>query len=260
MGDPLRSRDFVMSDNNDNFTALLRGGAAEAIGVFLFVFTGCGAAISIGGGLYPVAFAFGLAIMVLMFATADISGGHLNPAVTLAFLACGKLGKSSDPRSPDFVKAIVYIGCQCTGAIFGALFLKALTPSSFHGPSHLGCNDIGNISPVQAIFIEIITTFTLVITIFGNAVENTGTANHVAPIPIVFAVVLGILATGHLSGGSMNPARSLGPAVAAGYWHVHYVYWVGPIIGGVLASLLWMNVFHKQTEDEKTYQSLGQGQ
>merc|ERR1712022_107257 len=91
---------------------------------------------------------------------------------------------------------------------------------------HLGRNDIGNISPVQAIFIEIITTFTLVITIFGNAVDTEGTGNHVAPVPIGFAVVLGILATGKLSGGSMNPARSLGPAVAAGYWHVHYVYWV----------------------------------
>merc|ERR1711967_154526 len=89
--------------------------------------------------------------------------------------------------------------------------------------------------------IEIITTFTLVITIFGNAYETAGkgTSNHVAPIPIGFAVVLGILATGRLSGGSMNPARSLGPAVAAGYWHVHYVYWVGPIIGGVCAGLMW---------------------
>merc|ERR1711998_424815 len=241
-------REFVMGD--EGFTALLRGGAAEAIGVFLFVFTGCGAAISVGGGLYPVAFAFGLAIMVLVFATADISGGHLNPAVTLAFLASQKLGGDQ-----PIVKAVVYIGCQCTGAIFGALFLKALTPSSFHASGHLGCNDIGNISPVQAIFIEIITTFTLVITIFGNAYENggKGTSDHVAPIPIGFAVVLGILATGRLSGGSMNPARSLGPAVAAGYWHVHYVYWVGPIIGAVLAGLLWKNVFSKK---EQTHEPL----
>merc|ERR1712070_761073 len=209
MGDP-RSCVFVMGDN-ESFTTLLRGGAAEAIGVFLFVFTGCGAAISVGGGLYPVAFAFGLAIMVLVFATADISGGHLNPAVTIAFLAAQKLVGDEQKEGSPIVKAVVYIGCQCTGAIFGALFLKALTPSSFHAPGHLGCNDIGNISPVQAIFIEIITTFTLVITIFGNAYETAGkgTSNHVAPIPIGFAVVLGILATGRLSGGSMNPARSL---------------------------------------------------
>merc|ERR1712070_1325282 len=149
MGDPLRSRDFVMSDNTD-FTALLRGGAAEAIGVFLFVFTGCGAAISIGGGLYPVAFAFGLAIMVLVFATADISGGHLNPAVSVAFLVT-QVDKSFTP-----VKCIVYIICQCTGAILAAYFLKALTPDSFHA-THLGCNDIGAISVAQAIFIEVIT-------------------------------------------------------------------------------------------------------
>merc|ERR1711871_664357 len=242
MGDP-RSCVFVMGDN-ESFTTLLRGGAAEAIGVFLFVFTGCGAAISVGGGLYPIAFAFGLAIMVLVFATADISGGHLNPAVTLALLAAGKVAGKNESA---VTKSVVYIMCQCAGAIFGALFLKALTPEAFH-KTHLGCNDHGNISPVQAIFIEIITTFTLVITIFGNAYETGpkgGTANHVAPIPIGFAVVLGILATGRLSGGSMNPARSLGPAVAAGYWHVHYVYWVGPIIGAVLAGLLWKNVFSK---------------
>merc|ERR1711937_571350 len=216
MGDP-RSCVFVMGDN-ESFTTLLRGGAAEAIGVFLFVFTGCGAAISVGGGLYPIAFAFGLAIMVLVFATADISGGHLNPAVTLALLAAGKVAGKNESA---VTKSVVYIMCQCAGAIF----------------------------------VEIITTFTLVITIFGNAVYTEGTANHVAPIPIGFAVVLGILATGNLSGGSMNPARSLGPAVAAGYWHSHYVYWVGPIIGGVLAGLLWKFVFAKPESDD--YSNIG---
>merc|ERR1712146_648204 len=105
MGDP-RSCVFVMGDN-ESFTTLLRGGAAEAIGVFLFVFTGCGAAISVGGGLYPVAFAFGLAIMVLVFATADISGGHLNPAVTIAFLAAQKLVGDESKEGSPIVKAVV---------------------------------------------------------------------------------------------------------------------------------------------------------
>merc|ERR1712167_483275 len=145
-------------------------GAAEAIGVFLCVFTGCGAAISVGGGLYPVAFAFGLAIMVLVFATADISGGHLNPAVSIAFLVT-----QVDPKF-TVVKCIVWILCQCAGAIFGALFLKALTPDAFHA-THLGCNDIGGISAAQAIFIEVITTFTLVITVFSNAVTAASPAN-----------------------------------------------------------------------------------
>merc|ERR1712167_342626 len=212
-------------------------GAAEAIGVFLFVFTGCGAAISAGGGLYPIAFAFGLATMVLVFATADISGGHLNPAVSIAFLVT-----QVDPKF-TVVKCIVWILCQCAGAIFGALFLKALTPDAFHA-THLGCNDIGGISAAQAIFIEVITTFSLVITVFSNAVTAASPANgNIAPIPIGFAVVLGILATGNLSGGSMNPARSIGPAVASGYWHVHYVYWIGPIIGAICAGLLWKYVF-----------------
>jgi len=226
-----------MSGEGENFKVLVRGGCAEAIGVFLFVFTGCGAAISAGGGLYPIAFAFGLAIMVLVFATADISGGHLNPAVSIAFLVT-----QVDPKF-TVVKCIVWILCQCAGAIFGALFLKALTPDAFHA-THLGCNDIGGISAAQAIFIEVITTFTLVITVFSNAVTAASPANgNIAPIPIGFAVILGILATGNVSGGSMNPARSIGPAVAAGYWHVHYVYWIGPIVGACCAGLLWKYVF-----------------
>jgi len=123
------------------------------------------------------------------------------------------------------------------------LFLKALTPDAFHA-THLGCNDIGGISAAQAIFIEVITTFTLVITVFSNAVTAASPANgNIAPIPIGFAVILGILATGNVSGGSMNPARSIGPAVAAGYWHVHYVYWIGPIVGACCAGLLWKYVF-----------------
>jgi len=226
-----------MSGEGENFKVLVRGGCAETIGVFLFVFTGCGAAISAGGGLYPIAFAFGLAIMVLVFATADISGGHLNPAVSIAFLVT-----QVDPKF-TVVKCIVWILCQCAGAIFGALFLKALTPDAFHA-THLGCNDIGGISAAQAIFIEVITTFTLVITVFSNAVTAASPANgNIAPIPIGFAVILGILATGNVSGGSMNPARSIGPAVAAGYWHVHYVYWIGPIVGACCAGLLWKYVF-----------------
>jgi len=234
---PRHRVNLLMSGEGENFKVLVRGGCAEAIGVFLFVFTGCGAAISAGGGLYPIAFAFGLAIMVLVFATADISGGHLNPAVSIAFLVT-----QVDPKF-TVVKCIVWILCQCAGAIFGALFLKALTPDAFHA-THLGCNDIGGISAAQAIFIEVITTFTLVITVFSNAVTAASPANgNIAPIPIGFAVVLGILATGNLSGGSMNPARSIGPAVASGYWHVHYVYWIGPIIGAICAGLLWKYVF-----------------
>merc|ERR1712137_1475284 len=245
MGNLIHVLDFAKMSDGENMKGLIRGGIAEAIGVFLFVFTGCGAAISAGGGLYPIAFAFGLAIMVLVFATADVSGGHLNPAVSIAFLVT-----QVDP-SFTVIKCIVYILSQCAGAIFGALFLKALTPEAFH-KTHLGCNDIGGISAAQAIFIEVITTFTLVITVFSNAVQGdpdrsgdskNAITGNIAPIPIGFAVILGILATGNVSGGSMNPARSIGPAVAAGYWHVHYVYWIGPIVGACCAGLLWKYVF-----------------
>jgi len=215
----------------EDLKALLRAGVAEAMGVFLFVFTGCATAISCGGGLFPIALAFGFAIMVLVFATADVSGGHLNPAVTVAFLVT---------QECSFVKAIVYIVCQCAGAILGALYLQALTPAAYH-KTNMGANDIGDISVAQAIFCEVLATFTLVLSVFANAVDpqKSPIQGNIAPIPIGFTVVLGILATGNLSGGSMNPARSLGPAVAASHWHVHYVYWIGPMIGGICAWLLW---------------------
>merc|ERR1712124_98827 len=101
---PRHRVNLQMSGEGENFKVLVRGGCAEAIGVFLFVFTGCGAAISAGGGLYPIAFAFGLAIMVLVFATADISGGHLNPAVSLSFLVTNMI-------TP--VRFCTYVLAQC---------------------------------------------------------------------------------------------------------------------------------------------------
>jgi len=230
------------SDKN-SFASIFRAGAAEAVGTFLLVFTGCAAVVS-GGGLgdNQVAWAFGLAFMVLCFATADVSGGHLNPAVSIAFAVTQDI---------DVQRCAVYIICQCLGAVFGALFLKALTPESMH-LSHLGAAMVNsNVTPAQAVFIEILITFTLTIAFFMNAQDKGKVANgNIAPIPIGFAVIVGILAAGRLSGAAMNPARALGPAIAGEYYQDHWVYWVGPIVGGVLAALTHKFVLKTRWTDD----------
>merc|ERR1711907_827029 len=239
---------------HDSVANLLRAGAAEAIGVFLFVFTGVGCqfSVGVGAGVYPVAFAYGLAIMVLVFATADVSGGHLNPAVTLAFLAVeADTDSATNPKKFTVNRAAVYIICQLLGAVFGALFIKALAAGA-HGADAptFGMTGVTGISAVQAVFIEIITTFTLVITVFSNAVDPTH-GHQIAPIPIGFAVILGIIASGNLSGGSMNPARSIGPAVATQTFDGQWVYWVGPMLGAALAGLLYKYAFLSRPQDIK---------
>eukprot|EP00296_Roombia_truncata_P008161 JP446637.1.p1 GENE.JP446637.1~~JP446637.1.p1 ORF type:complete len:268 (+),score=79.81 JP446637.1:30-833(+) len=220
--------------------------AAEFIGVFLFVFCGCSAAISTTTGILPVAFAFGLAIMIGVYATGNVSGGHLNPAVSLAFLVTGV-----DPKfSPK--KFLCYILAQFTGGILGALLLKAVTPVSMHPlgvHGTLGATNLGkDVTPLMAIGIEIISTFALVFIVFATAVDEKQGAGNSAPMAIGFAVVLGILGTGRISGGSMNPARSLGPSVAGGYWSYQYVYFIGPFLGAIFASLLYKYAFLSRHE------------
>merc|ERR1711896_45329 len=175
---PRHRVNLQMSGEGENFKVLIRGGIAEAIGVFLFVFTGCGAAISAGGGLYPIAFAFGLAIMVLVFATADISGGHLNPAVSFSFLVTGMMPP---------VKFAIYVFSQCLGAICAGYFLVGILPDDYHhiDKTHatvLGTQAITNITLPQAVLIEIVTTFTLVFTVWANAVDENQPAGKMAPI------------------------------------------------------------------------------
>lgn len=190
--------------------------------------------------------------MVLVFCTADISGGHLNPAVSFSFLVTGK-------QSP--VEFVVYVIAQVLGAICAGFFLMGVLPEDYHkiDSTHatvLGTQAITNITLPQAVLVEIVTTFTLVFTVWANAVDEKSPAGLLAPVPIGFAVILGILASGNLSGGSMNPARSIGPAVATQTFDGQWVYWVGPMIGAALAGLLYKHAFLSRNEaeqDERTF-------
>lgn len=219
----------------------LRHFVAEFVGTFALVFVG-GAAIiasqATGSGLVAVALAHGIILAVLVSATMRISG-HFNPAVTVGFLAARRI---------EPFMAGVYIAAQITAAILAAYALKWLLPPALTEVTRLGGQSIASeISIGQAIGLEAILTFMLVFVIFGTAVDPK--APRIAGLAIGFTIAAGILAIGPFTGGSFNPARSFGPAVASGIFEGQAAYWIGPMIGSVAASLLYDTLFIRRERE-----------
>lgn len=206
---------------------------AELIGTFMFVFIGAGSILandfSKGAlGLIGIALVHGLALLSVIYATAHISGAHINPAVTISMWVTKKINTG---------KAILYIISQLIGAGIAGFLLKLIFISS-PARLHLGVTDIAaGIPVIGAVLIEAVLSFFLVFTIFG------ATDKRAPPGPFGIAIgavlIFDILLGGALTGASMNPARTFGPAIASNYWVNHSVYWVGPIIGGVIAGLVY---------------------
>jgi aquaporin TIP len=208
---------------------------AEFIGTFTLIFIGVGAISnsnimpSIGVGLLGVAFAHGLALVVMISATGAISGGHLNPAVTFGLLVGGKI-KPAD--------ALAYwISQLAGGAAAGFLLLVIFGANGKDIVAH-GTPDLGaQVSVGTGIIVEIVMTFFLVFVVYGTAVDAR--APKIGGIAIGLTVAMDILFGGPISGASMNPARTFGPALASGHWDHHMVYWIGPLTGGALAGLVY---------------------
>jgi MIP family channel proteins len=215
----------------------IRHFVAEFVGIFGLVFVGGAALINAqargsAAGLLEVALAHGLILAVMVTATMRVSG-HLNPAVTLGFLAA---------RRMEPVMAGVYIVAQLLGAMLAAYALRGLFPEADAMAARLGGQAVAsNITDWQAIGLEAVATFFLTFIVFGTAVDPS--APRVGGLAIGLAVTADILAIGPLTGASMNPARSFGPAVASGIFEGQYVYWTGPIIGAVVAALLYDTLF-----------------
>lgn len=216
---------------------------AEFIGTFALVFVG-GAAIMIArdtnssAGLLSIALAHGLILGVMVSALMRISG-HFNPAVTLGFLAVRRI---------EVPMAGVYILAQLIGAIVAAYVLKWTFPPALFEATHGGGQAIAlQVTGGQAFLLEFIATFFLVLTVFGTAVDPR--APRIGGLAIGFVLAAGILAIGPLTGGSMNPARSFGPAVASASFEAQIVYWAAPIAGGIAAALLYEYLFlRRETE------------
>ncbi len=211
--------------------------AAEFIGTFALVFVGGGAIItspllSAQSSLINIAFAHGLILAIMITATMRVSG-HLNPAVTMGFLVTRRI---------EPMMAVVYWIAQILGAIIAAYALNALYPANIVEATRLGGQTISaDVTMLQAISLEAIATFFLTFMVFGTAVDPR--APKVGGFAIGLSLTAGILAIGPLTGGSLNPARSFGPAVVTHIFEGQTAYWIGPMIGSIVAALIYEKLF-----------------
>jgi aquaporin NIP len=212
---------------------LARRAAAEGLAAFALVFAGCGAIVANAHygralGTVGIALVFGLVIMVMVYATGHLSGAHINPAVTVAFTVT---------RHFPAREALVYVGAQLTGATIAALLLLGVWPSE---PAHLGAT-IPSISAGSAFVYELVLTAFLMFVIMAVATD-TRAVGAAAAIAIGGVIGLDALFGGPVTGASMNPARSFGPALVSGEWTDFWVYVAGPITGAVLGGLAYQLV------------------
>jgi aquaporin NIP len=209
-----------------------RRAAAEGIAAFFLVFAGCGAVVADADshalGTVGVALTFGLTIMVMVYATGHLSGAHINPAVTVAFTAT---------RHFPARDALAYIAAQLSGATAGALVLLTVWTSK---PAALGAT-VPTVSAGSALVYEVAMSAVLMFVIVAVATD-TRAVGAAAAIAIGGTVALDALFGGPITGASMNPARSFGPALASGEWHDFWLYVVGPVIGATLGALAYQLV------------------
>lgn len=218
--------------------------AAELVGAFALVFVGAGSVAVAGaadGGLVAVALAHGLVIAVMASAVGHISGGHFNPAVTLGFLVTKRMAPSL---------AGFYWLAQFAGAVLGALLLTLLLPDALTDPVALGAPALGlGIGAGAAVVIEAILTFVLVWVIFATAADPRGSFTSIAGLAIGGTITLDILMGGPLTGAAMNPARAFGPQLLSGEWSDFWVWYLGPLVGGVAAAVAYEALYLGPTRE-----------
>jgi MIP family channel proteins len=180
-------------------------------------------------GIFGVAVAHGLVLAVMVTALMGISGGHLNPAVTIGLVVT---------RRTRPVDGAVYIVAQLVGAVLAALMLKEVYPTGVIKPISLGTPTLATtIQLPQAILMEAIMAFFLVSAVFGTCINPD--APRIGGFGIGLTLLFCVLVGGPLTGAAVNPARAFGPALVSGQWVAHIAYWVGPILGGIVAALVW---------------------
>jgi MIP family channel proteins len=212
---------------------LKRRAAAEGFATFALVVAGCGAIVAnehANGelGVVGVGVVFGLIIMAMIYATGHLSGAHINPAVTVAFT----LTRHFPARD-----AVAYVAAQVAGAVLAALLLLAVWPDK---PAHLGAT-APSVGVGSALVYEIVLTAFLMFVIMAVATD-TRAVGAAAAIAIGGTVGLDAIFGGPVTGASMNPARSFGPALASGEWTHFWIYIVGPLVGAALGALAYQFV------------------
>lgn len=223
----------------------LRRATAELVGTFALVTAGCGAIMvnAQTGALthLGVALAFGLIVTVMIAAIGHLSGGHFNPAVTIAFVVL---------RHVSWRTAIYYIPAQLVGAILGAGTLRLLLGDIAHLGATLPAGSV-----VQAFGIEVLLSALLMLVIMAVATDARATGTPAA-LAIGFTVALDALWGGPISGASMNPARSFGPALVVGLWEHQWVYWLAPLIGALIGAICYQVLQKTHITENGTSSSL----
>lgn len=216
---------------------------AEFLGTFYLCFAGIAAilsatpAVGSGAGIVGIALAHGLALSIAVSAFGGISGAHFNPAVTLGFFVTGRL---------PVMSVGPYIVAQLLGATTAAFICRMIFPVEAVVQAQLGLPlPAVWASPVAVVIGEFVMTYLLMTSIFGTAVDTRGQAVKIGGFGIGLTVAFDILAGGALTGASMNPARSFGPALVVGNFAWHWVYWVAPILGACAAAIVYERVLLK---------------
>jgi len=214
--------------------AKFRPALAELIGTFAYCFIGAGSIVVDGYthgavGLLGLALAQGLVLAIMVSTFGAISGGHFNPAVTIGVWVARKVTLGT---------VILYMVAQFIGAAMAGFLLRGIFPAEIWMPVHLGTPALTvGLTPLTGLILEAVLTFFLVLAFLGTAMDSM--APKIGGFGIGLMVAVDILVGGPLTGAGMNPARVFGPALAAGFWENHWIYWVGPIAGGAFASWLY---------------------
>lgn len=219
---------------------------AEMFGTMVLVLMGCGVAVSLGcdpvaniPAVVGTALAFGLSVVAMAYTIGGVSGCHINPAITLGVLLSGRM---------EAKDAVMYMLFQVIGAFIGSALLFALT-ANVDGLTGTGANDLqAGVSVIGGLLAEVIFTFVFVLVVLGATAKANGATNNLAGLAIGLALVLVHLVCIRYTGTSVNPARSIAPAVFQGGTALArvWIFIVGPFVGGALAALAWKII---DTED-----------
>ncbi|XP_073066398.1 aquaporin TIP1-1-like [Primulina eburnea] len=241
-------RNLAIGNRNDfRQPGAVKAAVAEFISTLIFVFAGSGSGLAYNkltrdghaspAGLVSAAIAYGFALFVAVAVSANISGGHVNPAVTFGLFVGGNI---------SLVRAISYIIAQLLGSVVACLLL-ALSAGTWAIPAF----GLTGISVWSAFVFEIVMTFGLVYTVYATAADpKKGEIGIIAPLAIGLIVGANILAGGPFTGAAMNPAVAFGPALVSFTWTYHWIYWAGPLIGGGLAGVVYEVFFISHSHEQ----------